>query len=79
MADVLEIPQSTVAQHLKILRSLGIVKCERKGLEVVFSLSDPVVPELLDTLCRKPNENSTPGYSWEELAELEKKRRIYGL
>ncbi|NIM18738.1 MAG: metalloregulator ArsR/SmtB family transcription factor [Candidatus Latescibacteria bacterium] len=79
MADVLEIPQSTVAQHLKVLRSEGIVKCERRGLEVIFSLADPCVPMILDTLCRREDRGEGSGYSWDELAWLEKERRVSGL
>ncbi len=79
MAHQLGIPQSTVAQHLKVLRSQGIVKCERKGLEVVFSLHDPVVPLILDALCQHRDHAKGFGFSWKELGELEKKRRLVGL
>jgi DNA-binding transcriptional ArsR family regulator len=79
MSEVLGIPQSTVAQHLKVLRSEGIVKCERNGLEVVFSLADPVVPQMLDTLCRRADKRSDSVYTWEELAEIEKERRVTGV
>jgi ArsR family transcriptional regulator len=78
MSDVLNIPQSTVAQHLKVLRAEGIVKCERRGLEVVFSLADPVVPMMLDTLCRRADKDVDNVYTWEELAEIEKERRVSG-
>jgi DNA-binding transcriptional ArsR family regulator len=79
MSEVLKIPQSTVAQHLKILRAEGIVKCERNGLEVVFSLADTVVPLMLDTLCRRVDKDSDNVYSWEELAEIERERRVSGV
>jgi len=79
MAETLKIPQSTVAQHLKVLRSEGIVKCERNGLEVVFSLADPVVPMILDTLCRREDKSSDNVYTWEELAEIERERRVSGI
>ncbi len=79
MSEVLRIPQSTVAQHLKVLRAEGIVKCERNGLEVVFSLADPTVPLMLDTLCQREDKAGDNVYTWEELAEIEKERRVSGV
>ena len=36
MQDCLGLPQSTVSQHLAILRGRGIIRGERKGPEVVY-------------------------------------------
>ncbi|MDK2883029.1 MAG: hypothetical protein PWP58_1365 [Bacillota bacterium] len=36
MQDCLGLPQSTVSQHLAILRGRGIIRGERKGAEVVY-------------------------------------------
>jgi DNA-binding transcriptional ArsR family regulator len=47
MQECLDLPQSTVSQHLQKLRSLGIVTCERKGLEVNYSLADERVRQLI--------------------------------
>ncbi len=79
IAETLGIPQSTVAQHLKVLRSQGVVKCERRGIEVVCSIADPIVPRILDMLCHGSEEFEGPGFAWCDLAELEKKRRVSGL
>jgi ArsR family transcriptional regulator len=79
IAEALGIPQSTVAQHLKVLRSSGVVKCERRGIEVVFSIADPMVPQLLDLLCHGSDSAGGEGFAWCDLAELEKKRRVSGL
>ncbi|HOE56181.1 MAG TPA: metalloregulator ArsR/SmtB family transcription factor [Bacillota bacterium] len=38
MQECLELPQSTVSQHLGILRSKGIIKGERHGLEITYSV-----------------------------------------
>jgi ArsR family transcriptional regulator len=73
IADKLGLPQSTVAQHLKVLRSEGLIKSERHGVEVVFSLADPALPGILDTLCA--NEEMTSVHSWEEIARVERRRR----
>lgn len=40
MQDCLDLPQSTVSQHLQKLRSLGIVETERNGLEINYSVKD---------------------------------------
>jgi len=79
IADTLGLPQSTVAQHLKVLRSEGLVKTERRGVEVVFSLADPQLAEILDTLCSKDNQLNSSRYTWEEIAALDRARRSNGV
>lgn len=44
-------PQSTLARHLAVLRSLGLVNGEREGHEVPLMLSGSVSQELLDAAC----------------------------
>ncbi len=73
IAQKLGLPQSTVAQHLKVLRSEGLVKADRRGVEVIFSLAEPRIEEILDALCHKEAERAR--YSWDEIAELERARR----
>jgi DNA-binding transcriptional ArsR family regulator len=79
IAETLGIPQSTVAQHLRVLRAQGVVRSERRGIEVVFFLADPMVPQILDLLCQGAEDAEGEGFAWCELAELEKKRRVAGL
>ena len=43
MSDILQVPQSTIAQHLRVLRTVGLIKSERRGLEVTFSLAAAIV------------------------------------
>ncbi|UCG52228.1 MAG: winged helix-turn-helix transcriptional regulator [Candidatus Latescibacterota bacterium] len=78
IADTLELPQSTVAQHLKVLRSQGVVKAERRGVEVVFSLADPQLTQILDTLCSREAHTEHSRYTWEEIAALDRARRATG-
>lgn len=47
MQECLELPQSTVSQHLQKLRNLGIVETHRNGLEVYYSLVHPKVEQLI--------------------------------
>jgi ArsR family transcriptional regulator len=50
LADTIDLPQSTVSRHLKILRDRGIVKSERRGQSVYYSLSDKRIIQALDIL-----------------------------
>lgn len=47
MQDCLDLPQSTVSQHLQKLRSLGIVETERNGLEMIYSVKDEKIKQLI--------------------------------
>jgi len=49
----MEIPQSTVSQHLSKLRSAGIIKGHRNGLEVKYQVIDKEIIEVLDILLPK--------------------------
>ena len=50
MQECLELPQSTVSQHLSILRSKGIVKGERNGLEITYSVVNEDVKKIINAL-----------------------------
>jgi len=50
MQECLDIPQSTISQHLQKLRGAGIVTTERKGLEVNYILADPRVEAIVNAL-----------------------------
>ncbi|WP_410513329.1 metalloregulator ArsR/SmtB family transcription factor [Paenibacillus sp. BR2-3] len=47
MQECLDLPQSTVSQHLQKLRSSGIVETERNGLEVNYTVRDEKVKSLV--------------------------------
>ena len=42
--------QSNVSHHLAILRKAGIVRCEKKGLEVWYEVTDERIFTVLDIL-----------------------------
>lgn len=46
----LDMPQSTVSQHLGRLKLHKIVACERKGLEVFYRVDDEKVKQTLNIL-----------------------------
>ncbi|HSL96640.1 MAG TPA: metalloregulator ArsR/SmtB family transcription factor [Thermoleophilia bacterium] len=50
LTQALDVPQSTVSRHLKVLRERRLVNAEREGVTVYYSLADPRVVEALDTL-----------------------------
>lgn len=50
MQECLNLPQSTVSQHLQKLRSLGIVEAERTGLEVNYKVANERIIKLINTL-----------------------------
>ncbi len=42
--------QSNVSHHLAILKNAGIVRCQKKGLEVWYEVTDQRIFEIIDTL-----------------------------
>lgn len=50
LADMLDMPQPTCSRHLKILRERGMVKAERDGQQVIYSVEDTRIIEALDLL-----------------------------
>lgn len=50
MQNCLAVPQSTVSQHLQKLRAAKIVKGERVGLEISYSVCDKRVEGIINAL-----------------------------
>lgn len=50
MQSCLDIPQSTVSQHLQKLKSGNIITGVRRGLEINYSICDKRVIQLVNTL-----------------------------
>ncbi|SHH04926.1 transcriptional regulator, ArsR family [Anaerosphaera aminiphila DSM 21120] len=50
MQECLEIPQSTVSQHLAILKSAGIIDNSRQKTENYYHISSPLAKELIEVL-----------------------------
>jgi DNA-binding transcriptional ArsR family regulator len=49
----LGLPQSTVSQHLGVLRRAGILIPHRKGVEICYSVGDPKMKRLIRLLAEK--------------------------
>jgi ArsR family transcriptional regulator len=50
MQSCLNIPQSTVSQHLSKLKSAGIIEGDRKGLEITYKVVNKKVIEIVTSL-----------------------------
>jgi ArsR family transcriptional regulator len=50
MVGKLGIPQSTVSQHLGILKNKGVVTCRKKGVETCYYIADERIKEILKTI-----------------------------
>lgn len=47
MQECLGVSQTSVSQHLAKLRALGIVESERQGLEMIYTLKDEKVRDVV--------------------------------
>ncbi len=54
--DCLNIPQSTLSQHLSKLRLVGIISDERRGTEVFYSVKNNEVINLIKLLFNNEEE-----------------------
>lgn len=50
LTRLLNLPQSTVSRHLRVLRTCHLVRAERQGQSVVYELTDRRVITALDLL-----------------------------
>lgn len=50
MQNCLEIPQSTLSQHLQKLRMAGIIQGNRNGLEINYTVCNETVIKLINVL-----------------------------
>lgn len=57
MVETLEVSQPLVSQHLRVLRSAGLVHSERRGREVVYSLADDHVAHIVHDAIRHTEED----------------------
>lgn len=45
--------QANVSKHLKLLADAGLVGRRKQGLQVIYNISDPLVEELCQLVCRR--------------------------
>ena len=56
MQECLDIPQSTLSQHLQKLRSAKIIEGKRNGLEINYSVCDDRAKLIIEALINFNNE-----------------------
>ena len=49
-ADVIEVSQPTVSEHLRVLRKAGIVTTKRRGTQICYSLDPSAVRQIRSML-----------------------------
>ncbi|WP_072042029.1 ArsR/SmtB family transcription factor [Nigerium massiliense] len=59
LVDALHVSQPLVSQHLRVLRSGGVVTGERHGREMIYSLTDPGVSDLVRRAARHAGAHSS--------------------
>lgn len=50
MQTCLEMPQSTVSQHIQKLKSAGIIEGERNGLEINYSIKNEKIRKIIASI-----------------------------
>ncbi|PEC18919.1 ArsR/SmtB family transcription factor [Bacillus cereus] len=50
IVDILDIPQSTVSQHLSKMKSQKLIMSDRKGLEVYYSAQNKTINSIVEML-----------------------------
>ncbi len=48
--EALDIPQSLISHHLKVLKKSGLIRSKRDGVRIVYSLNSRKVCELLKVI-----------------------------
>ncbi|GIH20594.1 transcriptional regulator [Rugosimonospora africana] len=47
LVDTLDVPQPLVSQHLRVLRGAGVVRGDRRGREIEYSLTDQHIAHIV--------------------------------
>lgn len=50
--ECLQLPQSTVSQHISKLKAAGIIEGVRNGLEICYSVVDEDIREIVDIIAK---------------------------
>lgn len=53
IVESLDLPQATISQHLKILKSAGIIEGERQGTKIIYRIKSDRAKDIADILFRK--------------------------
>ena len=50
MVKALALPQSTVSQHLSILKNKGIIISRKEGIRTCYYVQNPIIKKIIDIL-----------------------------
>jgi len=50
MQDCLNLPQSTISQHLQKLKALGIIKGDRNGLQINYKICNKTIINVVNAM-----------------------------
>jgi len=50
MCHCLNMPQSTISQHISKLKNAGIIKGNRNGLEIIYSVCNEDIKKIIEVL-----------------------------
>ena len=59
IAFLVDLHQTTVSRHLSILRKSGMVVMQRQGQNVIYSISNPKIVEIIDLMLEVLLTNAT--------------------
>lgn len=51
--ETCRLKQANTSKHLRVLREAGVVKAKRAGTSVIYEVSEPLVLQLCDIVCRR--------------------------
>lgn len=74
IAEKLEMPISTVATHLAVLRRSGILAEDRAGAQIRFHVRDPRTRIVLGSLCGSGATVAPDEWAWDQLSHLPRHR-----
>ena len=52
IVKALNLPQATISQHLKILKSTGIIEGERRGTKIIYRIKNEKVKNLIAAITK---------------------------
>jgi ArsR family transcriptional regulator len=50
LADIMQLPQSTISRHLNLLKGKNLVTTKRDGTAIYYKLAEPRIIEVLDAM-----------------------------
>lgn len=53
--------QANISRQLKVLHEAGLLSRERRGAQVFYAISEPLVMDICEAACRKLNRETGPG------------------